>query len=430
MVSLTEKEPIGQALSPANGKELLSSQENYRKLIESSVPTILQAQNPVTGLFPASTKERNVHPYHRHWVRDGSITAGAFWDPYFLKIFPPESKIGGKAIESAASFMKEMLDLANREPWKSAFEQESEEAKDKEGHLLGYRVLTREAPPIHFETDGRQAFWDRQNQPDCWGELLISLGSGLKQNLISLDTSRQDAVESIVGYLSRIKVTELEQSSMWEGCPVYSPAPLSSVAIVAKGLEQISSFVSAVSKKSIKRAVFNARKFAEDNYPKEHTIPFGHHSETDLATLVALGLGALDGFSLSPYFIKSNSQLGNGQWPGKKRFIGDTYYGVEGKEAIWTMGALFEAKILLEKAINLSNNGDRDTGKKFQAKGLVCLKKVIDLQNQHGYLPELLDQRGGGLTPNNNHILWNEALLVQVCARAIIAENSNPTRPN
>lgn len=422
-----ERDSIGQDSFSIKGLESLPSHVGYKELIENSVSTILKEQHPITGLFPAATNARNIKAdnYHRSWIRDSSSVANAFFDPIFQKLFPPDSELGEKAVKSAVSFIHGVLNFSAEEPWKSAFKQESISTKDQDGRL--YRVLAREAPPIHFETDGRQVFWLRQNQPDNWGEFLISLGLGLKQKLLSLDTKQQDVAKAIVEYLVKIKVKDLEQSSMWEGCDVHGPAPLSSIAIVAKGLEQISPFVSTDFKEPIRRTVSNARKFIEDNYPKDYTVPFGHHSETDLATLVAHGLGALDGFFLSRYFIKANEELGNGQYPGKKRYKGDYYYMADG-EAIWPMGALLEAKIFLEKAIISFKNGDYDTGGKFQSKGLTCLKKVADLQNQHGYIPELLEQRGGKLIPNGNHLLWNEAVFIQACAAAI--ESFNPAKLN
>lgn len=431
MGSTIEKEgPIGQVLFSTRGAESLPPQERYGELIENSVSVILQEQHPVTGLFPAATKKHHIERDHylHTWVRDSSMVAATFFDPIPLNL--QDSSTKKSIIASGARFIHGMLNVFASEPWKESFAQNIDTKKDEYGRQ--YTTLTKEAPPIHLQMDGKQCSWPTQNQPDSWGEFLISLGLGLKQGLFTVDAKQQDTIESIAKYLLRIKVADLEQFSMWEWGRIRHPAPISSVAIVAKGLEQISPFVSVDSKESIRRAVSNARIFVEHNYPRDYTIPFGHHSETDLATLVAYGLGALDGFFLSPYFIKANKELGNGQHPGKKRYIGDHYYRGDGEsgEAIWPMGALFEAKIFLEKAISSFKNEDHDTGRKFQLRGVACLKKLADLRKKHGYIPELLEQRDGKLIPNNNHLLWNEALAIQVYSRAEVAENLNPARLN
>ncbi|MBF8250297.1 MAG: hypothetical protein HW400_898 [Candidatus Levybacteria bacterium] len=431
MPAVIEKESIGQALSSVNGTESLSSQKKFLNIIENSASTIIDHQHPITGFFPAATRARHVAAdgYHRSWARDGALTTIGEAELVRLKIFPAGSETEKKVIKSAVGFMEGILDLSMQEPWRSAFEQESNEVKDQEGHVI-YRELTKEAPPIHFEPDGRPVFWWRQNQPDSWGAYLISLGSGLKQGFLALNPKQQESAEVITNFLLRNEIKNLKQSSMWEGCEVYSPAPLSSVAIVAKGLGEIQPFVSARLKGKIDNTILSSKRFIRNNYPKEYTVPDGHLGETDLATLVAHDLGALEGFSLSQYFRKSDRELGNGKDPGNKRFMGDIYYGVVGKEAIWPLGALLEAKILLEKAINSFKSEDNEMGKRLQSKGVSRLKKVIDLQEKYGYLPELLEQRGGELTPNGNDLLWNHAQLIKACAFALVSERFSPISLN
>lgn len=427
MPSALEKESIGRALPLVDGAEPLSSPKNYLKLIKKSVSVIVDHQHSETGLFTAATKEHHVEAddYHRSWVRDGVMDERALAELARLKIFSDDPDTEKKVIKSAVRFIEGMLNLSIQEPWKSAFEQESKVVKDQKGHVI-YRELTKEAPPIHFEPDGRPVFWWRQNQPDSWGAYLISLGSGLRQGFLSLNPKQQEGAEAITNFLLINEIRNLKQSSMWEGCEVYGPAPLSSVAIVAKGLEEIQPFVSVKFKEHIEKTVFSSKRFIRNNYPREYTIPYGHLSETDLATLVAYDLGALEGFPLSQYFKKSDKELGNGQYPGKKRYIGDMYYGDYGKEAIWPLGALLEARILFEKAINSFKRGDNEMGKRAQSKGFTKLRNVIELQEKHGYLPELLDQRGGGLVPNGNDLLWNHAQLIKACSFALIAERFNP----
>jgi hypothetical protein len=422
MPATIEKE-IGQT------RESLPSHEKYKNLIKNSVSIILKEQHPETGLFPAATREHRVEAddYHRSWIRDGVMNAESFGALIRLKIFSDDLETEKKVIKSEVSFLGGVLNLCMQDPWRSAFEQESEEVKDQKGHVI-YRKLTKEAPPIHFEIDGRPVFWWQQNQPDSWGAYLISLGSGLKQGLLSLNPKQQEGAEIIANFILKNEVEKLRQSSMWEGCEVYGPAPLSSVAIVAKGLKEIQPFISSKLKGQIENAILRSKRFIKYNYPKDYTVPDGHYSETDLATLVAHDLGALEGLPLSKYFKKSNRELDNSL--GKKRYIGDIYYGFKGKEAVWLLGALLESKILLEKAINSFKYGDREIGNKLQLKGLAKLKKVINIQEKYGYLPELFDQRGGEFMPNGNDLLWNHAQLIKACAFAIVSERLSPINLN
>lgn len=427
MVSSLEREPVGQASFPAEDVESPSFRERYRGLIEKSVSTILREQHPVTGLFPAATRERHVreHHYDDAWVRDSSAVAIALLnlDSEDLAI---DAKVRETAVKAGVNFINGMLSLCASEPWRNAFDQESIPAVDGSGRI--HRKLAKEAPPIHFKTDGNQCAWPSQNQPDSWGELLISIGLSLKKGLITFDQKQRETIDSITKYLLNIKVPDLEQFAMWEWAQ--GAASLSSVAIVAKGLEMIMPYSSSDISGRINKEVDRSRKLIEATYPVDYTVCYGHGSRTDLATFVAHGFGALEGFSFDKLLEEAEMELGNGQFPGKKRFIGDHYYRVDGEEAIWPLGGLLEAKILLERSADSFKSGDFDRGVKSRAKGLACLDKIIDLQKKHGYVPELLEQRNGKLVPNNNHLLWNEALLIQVCAGAEIAENLNPTKLN
>lgn len=427
MVSTIGKGPTGQVLSPVRGTGALPSRERYRKFVEDSVSTILQEQHPVTGLFPAATKKHNVDRDHylHTWVRDSSMIAATFFDPILLSL--QGLSIRESIIASGVRFIHGMLNISASELWREAFSQDVDTKKDEYGRQ--YTMLTREAPPIHLEIDGKQCAWPTQNQPDSWGELLISLGLGLKQGFFTLDTKQQNVMESIAKYLLKIKVKDLEQSSMWEWGRVRHPAPISSVAIVAKGFDMIMSHSPQELRENLRREADSSRKFIETIYPADYTVAYDHKSRTDLATFVAHSLGAMEGFPLSKFLDEADLELGNSQHPGKKRYIGDHYYTAD-EEAIWPMGVLLEAKIFLEQSINSFKNGDHVEGKKSQLRGLACLKKATDLKNKHGYIPELLEQRCGKLIPNGNHLLWNEALLIQACARAEIANNLNSVKLN
>jgi hypothetical protein len=403
-------------------KQAKRGKTSFIDAIKTSIEIILREQHSVTGLFPAATKKCHVgkNHYAHAWVRDSSMIAATFFDPFLLSIQDSNSR--KSIIASGTSFVYGMLDISASEPWREAFAQGIDTKKD--GYGRQYTTLTKEAPPIHLRMDGNQCAWPTQNQPDSWGEFLISLGLGLKQGLFIVDVKQKNTIESIAKYLLKIRVRDLEQSSMWEWGQVRHPAPISSVAIVAKGFDMIMPHSSSELKESLGQEIGNSKQFIETRYPADYTVSCDHRSRTDLATFVAHGLGALEEFSLERLLEEADMELGNGQHPGKKRYIGDHYYRGD-EEAIWPMGTLIEAKIFLERSIKSFKNGNYNEGKKLQLRGVTCLKIITGLQSQYGYLPELFEQRDGKLIPNGNHLLWNEALLIQVCARAEIASRLN-----
>lgn len=386
---------------------------------KGSLSVILCEQHPQTGLFPAATKDRYDSKYHydHTWFRDNAMVAIALLDPALSKVLSAGETAGIQT--SATRSIKGMLDLCGTEPWQSAFQQEVENVQENGN---AYRRLTREPPPIHLQTNGSPCeTWPSQNQPDSWGELLIATDL-MSQQGVFLNTKQQGTIEAITKYLLKIDTSSLLQNSMWEDGEVYNPSPTSSVAIVAKGLAAIAPYVSLELRGSIKPHVKSLMDFVKTTYPGDHTHPFNHRSATDLATLVGHGLGAFPYVRLDPYLQKVHEELGDGQYPGTRRYVGDDYHAYQGREAVWPMGSLLQAKIFLQTSIYLYHNPKTiDTAGEFRGKGLELLQKVINVCDAWGYNPELLKQTDEGLVPNENHLLWNEALMALVCARAIIA---------
>lgn len=403
--------PVPHAeLTPQLGEQELLSQ------LETSAHVLYNQQHPYSHLFPASAKERyDASGHYSHsWVRDNAMIGMALSDPAVLDLYPKTTKMGKDIRTLGSRLTLGMLKLFSKEPWSSAFEQKVEEREDSDGQT--YTHLTRSAPPVHFDVDGRNCDWPTQNQPDSWGEFLIATGQAVRQDIIKLDSKQQVVIDRIVDYLLRVKVDRLKQSSMWEWGEVYSPPPLSTLALCAMGLKHSLSLVSPHLKEPIRRTVRRLQEGIEHGYPVEYTVPQGHSGKADLATLVALSLGALDGFSSSKYFIIANPELGNGDYPGKKRYLGD-HYQRTGEEPIWPMGAVLEANVFLGKAI--INSGD--IARKYKEIGLNSLRKAKAVYDRYGYIPELLQIHKGALVPNNNHLLWNEALMAQACSKALLA---------
>lgn len=389
------------------------------RVCERSLETIINEQNPQTGLFPAATRVHHLRERHYgdSWVRDGAINILALLDPFILKLYPAGTTIGDATRAAGKLAANGMLTLFNTEPWYSGFRQGVEDAIDEYGR--SYTRLVGEPPPVHMKVDGSVCAWPTQNQPDSWGEFLIAEERAIRAGALSLDETQQKTTNAIAGHIVGIDTPNHEQVSMWEWVEVHHPAPTSSIAIDAEGLQKISPFVTNLFlKEYLRRSVRRYREVANAAYPVEYTT-LDHRGKTDLATYVAHSVDAFEGQSLSRYLLAAIPELGDGQYPGKRRYLGDHYDNVEG-EAIWPIGTLIESKIFLERAILSLEKGAGKTAGLFAEKGLGALQRVLDMIQRVGYNVELLKWVKGELVPNGNHLLWNEALLAQAISRAVV----------
>ncbi|MBI2028072.1 MAG: hypothetical protein HYT07_00550 [Candidatus Levybacteria bacterium] len=385
--------------------------------INKSARILIREQHDISHLFPAAASEKSVEKdhYHHSWVRDGAMIKHALLDPIFGKVGDPNLVREGR--KAAVNGIKSSLSLFANEPWSSGFGQKIEETKDAYGRDC--TRLTQDAPPIHFMIDGKNCPWPTQNQPDSWGILLTVIDQAVRQNILTLTEEEKEVVTKISNFLGRARIGTLQQFSMWEWGIVYEPPPTSTLALCSRGLELAIPIVLENQKEANRRAASTLRKAVERQYPEEYTVTNGHESKSDMATLVAAHMGALDGLSLYRFFRIAHPELGNGQYPGKRRFRGDHYYRVDEEEAIWPMGALLEANIFLGKALFLrKNDSSSKLAERFARLGLKSLQKVQDLTEKCGYIPELLQIKKEGLSPNDNHLLWNEALMLQASSRA------------
>lgn len=395
------------------------NREYLQKQIGDSINTLLNEQHPKSHIFPAATQKRFVPEghYNHSWLRDNAMIIYALLDHVWAEVGDPTLVKEGR--EAAVDGIKGNLALFTQEPWNSAFEQKIEQTKDAYGRDC--TKLTQPAPPIHFTINGENCAWPTQNQPDSWGSFLIAVGQAVNQGVLELTDKEKGVVADISGFLGRARVDSLQQHSMWEWGVVYMPCPTSTLALCAKGLELAIPIVQGSQKEVNRRTAGRLREAAQNQYPVEYTVTEGHQSKSDMATLVAAHAGALDGLFLSGYFNIAHRELGNGQDPGKRRYLGDHYYRTDQGEAIWPMGALLEANFFLEKAITLRNHDPSSkTAEQFRQLGLKSLQNVQGIIDKWGYCPELLQNTKEGLIPNNNHLLWNEALMLQASTRALV----------
>ncbi len=402
------------------------SQEELLARHRRSLETILAEQNPVTGLFPAA-----VFPHvdlkarmHDAWVRDNAVLADALGNPYSQSIaginqnqkelINSGKKAAEKWLHSQTAFFAEDVNL---------FKQRIAVLRDDAGKR--FRCLTSAAPPIHSQTDGQEYEWPEPNQPDSFGFYLIALAGALEQGM-KLSMDEQITVGNMVSFLSRADLCHLQQTSMWEWGKVYDPPPISSIALVTHGLHLISPFMIDSTWKQIKETVHKGQRFVREKYPYEYTCPEGHYGKTDLATLVAMGHGAMDYVDPQIYFTASDTERRIGDDPGGIRYIGDHYYrgseslDIKVKEARWLLDELYRANIGIDIGIDQAKRGNLTDAKIFQAMGHQFLRRATNIFDKYGYAVELLYYNDEGkLVPNINHLLWNEAMIVNVTAKSL-----------
>lgn len=390
------------------GRERLQSQ------MKKSLNCILDEQHPVSHLFPAATVARydKEHRYDETWIRDLYVNGMTLFNEKILEIYPKGEEMGDRIRSSGESLIKGQLKLFSKEPWVRGFEQEIVEDKDQWGRA--YTRLTEEAPPIHFKVDGECCSWPTQNQPEAYGGFLSATAKGIKQGIVRLDEEEKKTLGRIAGYLTKAQLDRFKHTAMWEMGEVYQPGSLSTLAICAMGLEEISPYLADNLKEKTKLEAERLRKEVSGLFPNDYTVPDGHKSKTDLATLVAFSVGALKNHSIVDYFKIADVELGNGDHLGKRRWIGDIYgLSVPGQEeATWLMGSIMEAKVCLESK-------EQDEGVKLKERGLNSLRKVMMVHDVYDYSPELFMVQGGVIVPSVNHLLWNEAETALTCAVAL-----------
>lgn len=412
--------------------DVLSSSEKFRDVRLSVVPVILDHIHPTTGLLPAATKGKSVATghYDHAWVRDTSL---GYLHLLNSTRYGLDQELDGEIKARCADAIGRNLDLFAGNPWNSAFAQEV-------GYYAGtnHTYLTGDAPPIHMNTDGSSCSWWTQNQPDSWGDLLNATGTAVELGVLVPTDEQQETVKNIAEYLVKIRPEIFKASTMWEGDEVHSPASLSNTIAIKAGLRKILPLFRSdkAFTESVSRKLLHLDEFIGVQFPVDYTVPKGHHSKTDLATLVAMGAddSSYLGY-LSQYFISAKPELGNGLAPGKRRYSGDNYYNrhehdgedLKGAEAVWPMGDILESILMLRHAHDLNMRGSKGIGGGYAARGIAKLERVLADVDRYGYYPELLTpvevvySAEGTRTefkPNGNDLLWNRALVAENVALA------------
>ncbi len=410
---------------PAREKVEFPREELLRRH-KQSFELLLSQQHPESGLLPAAVMpngNKEAHMDHA-WTRDGAIVADALQNPYsqhVVVIDPGQKELVAQGLIATDKWLHGQHAIFGKEA--DRFKQKIEVVQDLAGKR--FRRLTKSAPSIHTLVDGSECLWPEQNQPDSFGFHLITLAGALNRGM-ELSVKEQIAVKKEVNLLLQRDSTHEQITSMWEWGKVYDPPPLSSVASETRGLSLIRPFMPVGIQKKIRRLVQKNERFIKTKYPFEYTCPDRHYGQTDIATLIAMGHGTINYVDPEVYFTASNPELRMDSGAGAIRYKGDHYYcenEFPNREAHWMLDPLYRAKIAMDMGIAEANKGNYQRAKTFLTTGLQIFQEATDVFDVCGYAVELLYYSGGRLIPNTNHLLWNEAMIVNVSSEALYLDS-------
>lgn len=438
---------------------ILPSSQDYQALRQEATDVVLSHIHPDTGLLPAATNERHAERGHYHdgWIRDGALDLyHLLKSTEFSDVNTPQGKRDletrakvGEALSNQLNLIRNGIledqinpasgnvELVQHSPWMEAFKQPI--AYDPVNNLTR---LTKQAPPIHMKLDGSHCEWFAQNQPDSWGELLTTIGTAVRLEALKPTDDQVDTVKTIATYLVNIQPERFIASSMWEADTVHTPSSLSNVMMVKEGLQNILPLIRD-DQELMGRIVERfgpMDDFIEEQYPSEYSVPEGHYSKSDLATLVAMAVSEQSSVpSPSRYFELADNELWSGEGPGRRRWIGDRYDGFlndsngqianfeNGNEALWAMAHTAQSIVDFREAQRLQEQGKDSIANNYIARALERFNAVFEDAQYCGYYPELfvpveLIRREDSTTvvfqPNNNDLLWGRALFAEAAARA------------
>lgn len=417
---------VGYPNSPSREQRHEVEGLSNERAIKSSLNTIISSQNPDTGLLPAASTvafDKNAH-MDDFWLRDHMEAVRALSNGV-RKVYGKETDIGHAVDEFSVRAVEGVFNLWKSEPWQVGFSQEVKVATD--GHT--YLENPDLAPPIHAKTSGDACSWYTQNQPDAYGVSLTAVAQVLNNGSMIIDQEKKELLEQVVGYLLKTEPHHFESASMWEmEKELHSPSPLSTVAAVSKGLNDIQRFVRPNLKRRIGNALVETKKMVRANFPVDFTSRNGHLSSTDLATLYVMSTGGMDEESVIRYLNKAKTEIFSDDAPGSIRYKGDPYHITDEREAVWPMALALAASTFFSEARKRIQVGHLQSARTLIAMANNKLENVKDISASYGFMPELFENREGKyLLPNGvrgeaSDLLWGHATVAQASALAILTE--------
>lgn len=416
--------------------------------------TIISQQNQDTGLFPASAQDRCLRSedggYSNHWFRDSSIAILLLNDPVvrsFIQIYLPSVK--KKDIDnSTRRWVAGTVKLISQETWQAGFNQPILEERIWEegiGKTFARVDNIKRVPPIRTDLAGKPIEDWAHHQPDSWGFWAQAVSAAISSGVIDrrqLDDSLKtegllnlkNALKVISKYLLRLKPHEIEAVSMWEEGLCRNPTPLSIIISCAGGLKALMSYQDTEDQAAILDALSKSEAAVRYNSPQEFTIDKGHLSKTDLATLVVVAKlpeEDLPAFDPLRMLTLMDEELRVGEEGMMRRYKGDKYFQVDGREAVWFMSLPLEATLSFKLAEYYRKNDLHIFSREWLKRGKKVLSAALGLYDKYGFAPELFLQKVDSegkiafeLPPPGkvNNLLWSNIELITACAYAARAK--------
>jgi len=245
-----------------------------------------------------------------------------------------------------------------------------------------YKYIHARVCPITF--DEIEGEWGNK-QNDSIGALLFKIGDLLDKDLdVMRNLDDQRLIQKLVFYLQSVEYWHDKDNGIWEE---NEEVHASSVGACVAGLKKISKYVHVPT-----QLIAKGQEVLDELLPRESET-----KEVDLALLTLIY--PFDVVSEEQRFlILKNVEENLVRMNGVIRYQDDQYYS-NGKEAEWTMGFPWLAKIYKDL-------GDVEKHRHY-------LKKTYSVMTWKGELPELY--YGGTKNPNENTPLgWSQAL--HLCA--------------
>ena len=237
----------------------------HETVIREQFEILRNTVNLDTGLWPAVEpgvgKKEAYEADHMGdaWIRDTSMNLiGLIETAALLKRLHPEgTSLGADIRDFVRIDIERLLSFLAKDPnrWFEKFRQ-GVLVNEKYSCLIDPKYGGPGAPEVHLKANGDPCPWERQNQPDSWGELLIALGRAKATGIIqeySKDELDQEGrvtkvgqitrIKQIAGYLCRIQPWNFECSGMWEDPEVRAPTSRSTALIIIKGLKAVRDIV-------------------------------------------------------------------------------------------------------------------------------------------------------------------------------------------
>lgn len=326
--------------------------------IEKSVQIIKSLQN-TTGLFSAAGCYKT--GYNRAWIRDNVYTALGLE--------------AAKQTKEVVGIYRALLDIFLKHEYKI------EHAIAKKPQY-GFQYIH----PRYDALTGEELWEEWGNkQNDAIGAFLFKVGD-LESRGIKVTRGKGDlrVLQKLVLYLKGIEYWHDADNGMWEE---NEEVHASSIGACVAGLKSISKVIG-----------IDVPKWLIENGENALNELLPHESKTKSVDLALLSL-------IYPYNVANERQrdriLKNVETyllreRGVIRYIGDKYYS-NGKEAEWTMGLPWLAKIY--KQMNRPN------------KYAFYMRKTVEAMNENRELPELYFAESGQHN-ENSPLAWAQALYV------------------